>query len=71
MEEKKTSWMDDVMIEIPLKKFVKMKEKILRQEQEITDKRHNYYELRSQYDKLKEDYQKVLGIKEGESNDAE
>ena len=71
MEEKKTSWMDDVMIEIPLKKFVKMKEKILRQEQEITDKRHNYYELKMQYDKLKEDYQKVLGIKEGESNDAE
>ena len=69
MEEKKTSWMDDVMIEIPLKKFVKMKEKILRQEQEITDKRHNYYELRSQYDKLKEDYQKVLGIKEGEANE--
>lgn len=64
MEEKKTSWMDDITIEIPLKKFVKMKKKIYEQEQEITDKRHNYYELKMQYGKLKEDYQKVLGIKE-------
>lgn len=61
-EEKKKSWMDDVMIEVPLKKFIKMKTKIINQEQEIADRRHNYYELQSQYDRLKEDYQKILGV---------
>ena len=66
-EEKKTSWMDDITIEIPLKKFVKMKKKIYEQEQEITEKRHNYYELKMQYEKLKEAYQEVLGVKEGEN----
>lgn len=65
-EEKKKSWMDDVMIEVPLKKFIKMKMKILNQENEITERRHNYYELRTQYEKLKEAYQEVLGVKEGD-----
>lgn len=61
-EEKKKSWMDDLMIEVPLKKFIKMKTKILKYEQEITDRRHNYYELQSRYDSLKADYQKILGV---------
>ena len=61
-EEKKKSWMDDLMIEVPLKKFIKMKTKILKYEQDIADRRHNYYELQSRYDRLKEDYQKILGV---------
>ncbi len=74
MDEKKTKWSDDVMIQIPLRKFVKMKTKIIKLEQEVSEVRHSKYELYSDLDeakdtikKLKEQIAEMIGM-EGEEN---
>ena len=79
MEEKREfDWLDGQTITIPVEKFIEMRLEKAKAEQDRIESIHEkweirdkYEELQKAYDKLKEDYQKVLGIKEGESNDAE
>lgn len=75
MDEKKTKWSDDVMIQIPLRKFVKMKTKIIKLDQEAMEERRSRYNLYRELDeaketikKLKEQIAEMIGM-EGEDNE--
>lgn len=70
-EQKEPKWTDDIFINVPLTKFLKMKKKIAKLqnkceelEKKADDQRSQRWKIESAYDKLKADYQKVLGIKE-------
>ena len=75
MEEKREfDWLDGQTITIPVEKFIEMRLEKAKAEQDRIESIHEkweirdkYEELQKAYDKLKEDYQKVLGIKEGET----
>lgn len=59
MDEKKTKWSDDVMIQIPLRKFVKMKTKIIKLDQEAMEERRSRYNLYRELDEAKETIKKL------------
>lgn len=73
-QQKKNKWSDDVMIQIPLRKFVKMKTKIIKLDQEAMEERRSRYNLYRELDeakdtikKLKEQIAEMIGM-EGEEN---
>lgn len=75
MDEKKTKWSDDVMIQIPLRKFVKMKTKIIKLDQEAMEERRSRYNLYRELDeakdtikKLKEQIAEMIGM-EGDAKE--
>lgn len=72
--EKNKRWTDDVVIPVPLTKFMKMKTKIAKLENKVKEADSKKYEYMRQamdaedkFKKIKADYEKLLGIdKEGE-----
>lgn len=74
VETPEKKWTDDVVVPVPLTKFLKMKSKIVKLEHEIKEQEHKRYEYMRQamdaedkYKRIKADYEKLLGIdKEGE-----
>ena len=58
-QQKKTKWSDDVMIQIPLRKFVKMKTKIIKLDQEAMEERRSRYNLYRELDEAKETIKKL------------
>lgn len=75
-EEREFDWLDGQTITIPVEKFIEMRLEKAKAEQDRIESIHEkweirdkYEELQKAYDKLKEDYQKVLGIKEGETDE--
>lgn len=74
-QQKKTKWSDEVMIQIPLRKFVKMKTKIIKLDQEAMEERRSRYNLYRELDeakdtikKLKEQIAEMIGM-EGEESE--
>lgn len=73
--EKNKRWTDDVVIPVPLTKFMKMKTKIAKLENKVKEADSKKYEYMRQamdaedkFKKIKADYEKLLGIdKEGET----
>lgn len=73
--ERKKRWTDDVVIPVPLKKFMKMKTKIAKLENKVKEadsKKYDYMrqamDAEDKFKRLKADYEKILGIdKEGET----
>ena len=70
-EQKESKWTDDIIINISLTKFLKMKKKIAKLELKCEKEHDKYWDmwrkhdrLEDQFNKLKADYQKVLGITE-------
>ena len=74
--EKNKRWTDDVVIPVPLTKFMKMKTKIAKLENKVKEADSKKYEYMRQamdaedkFKKIKADYEKLLGIdKEGEKD---
>lgn len=72
--EKNKRWTDDVVIPVPLTKFMKMKTKITKLETKVKEadsKKYDYMrqamDAEDKYKRIKADYEKLLGIdKEGE-----
>ena len=78
VEKTKSNWADTVEITIPLSKYfklVKKVEKLKKKNKQEYDWRWKEYDKRIAAEKalnaLREDYQKLLGMKEGEADDAE
>ncbi len=73
--EKNKRWTDDVVIPVPLTKFMKMKTKIAKLENKVKEADSKKYEYMRQamdaedkFKKIKADYEKLLGIdEEGET----
>lgn len=78
VEKVKSNWADTVQITIPLSEYfkkVRKIEKLKRKVKENDDKYWDEWRRANAAEKalkaLKEDYQKLLGMKEGEADDAE
>ena len=71
VETPEKKWTDDIVINVPLAKFLKMKKKISKLEHKVEDLRsenlkewHKRTDAENALKALKADYQKVLGITE-------
>lgn len=75
VETPEKKWTDDVLVPVPLTKFMKMKTKIAKLENKVKEADSKKYEYMRQamdaedkFKKIKADYEKLLGInKEGET----
>lgn len=74
--EKNRKWTDDVVVPVPLTKFLKMKSKIVKLEHEIKEQEHKRYEYMRQamdaedrFKAIKADYEKLLGISKEEKSE--
>ena len=75
VETPEKKWTDDVVVPVPLTKFMKMKTKIAKLENKVKEADSKKYEYMRQamdaedkFKKIKADYEKLLGIdKEGET----
>lgn len=76
VETPEKKWTDDVVVPVPLTKFMKMKTKIAKLENKVKEADSKKYEYMRQamdaedkFKKIKADYEKLLGIdKEGEKD---
>ena len=77
VEKIKENWADSVKITIPLSKYFKLVKKVEKLKRKLKEKDDKYWaEWRranaeeKAFKELKKDYQNLLGMKEGEEDDA-
>lgn len=78
VEKIKENWADSVEITIPLSKYFKLVKKVEKLKRKVKEKDDLYWQEwrranaeEKAFKELKKDYQNLLGMKEGEEDDAE
>lgn len=78
VEKIKENWADSVEITIPLSKYFKLVKKVEKLKRKLKEKDDKYWQEwrranaeEKAFKELKKDYQNLLGMKEGEEDDAE